>query len=41
MKGKEWLANNEFSIADIAAFPWVYSHSWAGEQAGNAGDNAS
>lgn len=31
LKGKEWLANNEYSIADMAAFPWVYSHLWAGE----------
>lgn len=29
--GKEWLANNEYSIADMASFPWVYAASIAGQ----------
>lgn len=30
LDGKEWLANDEYSIADMAAFPWVFASSIAG-----------
>lgn len=30
LEGKEWLANNEYSIADMASFPWVYAATIAG-----------
>lgn len=30
LEGKEWLANNEYSIADIATFPWILAHGFAG-----------
>jgi GST-like protein len=26
----EWLANDEYSIADIAVFPWTMRHEWQG-----------
>ena len=31
LEGKEWLANNEYSIADMASFPWVYAATIAGQ----------
>ncbi|KAK9853376.1 hypothetical protein WJX84_004837 [Apatococcus fuscideae] len=30
LEGKEWLSNNEYSIADMATFPWVYAAAIAG-----------
>ncbi len=27
---REWLVGDEFSIADIATYPWARSHFWAG-----------
>jgi len=30
LEGKEYLANNKYSIADIANFSWVFAHAWAG-----------
>lgn len=30
LEGKEYLANNEYSVADIANFTWVYIHDLAG-----------
>ena len=31
--GREWLAAGQYSIADMASFPWIYLHEWAGEAA--------
>ena len=31
LQGREWLANNEYSIADMAAFPWVLCHRLPGD----------
>lgn len=28
--GKQWLAADQYTIADMAAFGWVYAHDWAG-----------
>lgn len=28
--GREWLAAGQYTIADMAAFGWVYAHDWAG-----------
>ena len=28
--GRDWLAGEAYSIADMAMFPWVRCHSWAG-----------
>jgi len=30
LEGREWLVGPRFSIADIKAFPWISSASWAG-----------
>ena len=27
---RDWLAADEFSIADIAVFPWAMRHQWQG-----------
>ncbi len=29
LKGREWLAGEHFSIADIATYPWARTHYWA------------
>jgi glutathione S-transferase len=26
LEGREWLAGGQYSIADVAAFPWVLIH---------------
>lgn len=31
--GREWLAAGQYTIADMAAFGWVYGHDWAGMHA--------
>ena len=28
LEGKDYLANNEVSIADFATVPWVFRHDW-------------
>lgn len=28
LTGRDWLAGAEYSIADIATFPWIASHDW-------------
>ena len=28
--GRDWLAAEQYTIADIACFCWVYEHPWAG-----------
>lgn len=30
LDGRDWLANNEYSIADIAVFPWTMRYEWQG-----------
>ncbi len=30
LKNHEWLAADQYSIADIANFAWVYIHTWSG-----------
>ena len=30
LEGRDWLANNEYSIADIAVFPWTMRYEWQG-----------
>ena len=30
LTGQEWLAGDAYSIADIASFPWIAGHFWAG-----------
>ena len=30
LEGKQYLVGDEYSIADMAMFPWVRCHSWAG-----------
>lgn len=30
LEGREWLAGGEYSIADIATFPWIARHDWQG-----------
>ncbi|WP_440957888.1 glutathione S-transferase family protein [Oceanicaulis sp. LC35] len=30
LMGRDWLAGDAYSIADMAMFPWVRCHSWAG-----------
>jgi len=30
LKGREWLAGNTYSIADIATYPWIARHEWQG-----------
>ena len=32
LKDHEWLAGDQYTIADIANFTWVYIHTWSGEQ---------
>lgn len=31
--GKEWLAADQYTIADMANYAWIAWHDWAGEQA--------
>ena len=31
LEGKQWLANDEYSIADMSSLPWVFASSIAGE----------
>ena len=31
----EWLAAGEYSIADIACYPWIYSHKWQEQDLGD------
>jgi GSH-dependent disulfide-bond oxidoreductase len=30
LENREWLAGGEYSIADIATFPWIARHDWQG-----------
>jgi len=30
LKETPYLAGDEYSVADIACFPWVFAHFWAG-----------
>lgn len=30
LTGRDWLAGAEYSIADIATFPWIARHDWQG-----------
>ena len=30
LEGSPWLAGDEYTIADIACFPWVRAHAWPG-----------
>lgn len=30
LKNHKWLAADQYSIADIANFSWVYIHTWSG-----------
>jgi GST-like protein len=30
LEGRDWFANNEFSIVDIAMFPWTMRYEWQG-----------
>ena len=30
LEDRDWLAADEFSIADIAVFPWAMRHEWQG-----------
>ncbi len=30
LKGREWLAGDQYSMADIATFPWIARHDWQG-----------
>ena len=30
LQGKDWIANDDYSIADMATFPWVLSSAVAG-----------
>lgn len=30
LEGRDWFANNEYSIADIAIFPWTMRYEWQG-----------
>ena len=30
LKDNEYLAGNNYSIADIATYPWIHVHAWAG-----------
>ena len=32
---KEWLAAGEYTIADIATFPWIARHEWQGMELGD------
>ena len=32
--GREWLVGGQFTLADLAQFPWVAGAAWAGERAG-------
>lgn len=29
LRGREWLVGDEYSIADMATYPWVRAHFWA------------
>lgn len=29
-QGREWLAAEQYTIADMANFSWIYGHAWAG-----------
>ena len=31
LEGKEWLANDEYSIADMIIFPWTLAASFSGQ----------
>ncbi|TAH47578.1 MAG: glutathione S-transferase family protein [Betaproteobacteria bacterium] len=30
LRGRDWLAGPDYSIADIATFPWIARHEWQG-----------
>ncbi|KON81456.1 glutathione S-transferase family protein [Azoarcus sp. PA01] len=30
LAGRDWLAGADYSVADIATFPWIASHDWQG-----------
>jgi GSH-dependent disulfide-bond oxidoreductase len=30
LNGRDWIAGNGYSIADIATFPWIARHEWQG-----------
>ena len=30
LEGRDWFANNEYSIVDIAIFPWTMRYEWQG-----------
>ncbi|QDF95647.1 glutathione S-transferase [Azoarcus sp. DD4] len=30
LRGREWLAGDDYSIADIATWPWIARHEWQG-----------
>lgn len=34
LKDKEWLAADQYTIADIANFSWVFIHKWSGQWSG-------
>lgn len=31
LTGHEWLAGSEYSVADIATYPWIAHHNWQGQ----------
>ena len=33
LKNNEYLAGDDYSIADIATYPWIHVHGWAGVEA--------
>ena len=36
--GKEWLAADQYTIADMANFAWIAWHDWAGDTVGKTGN---